>query len=190
MRHNEKVVSIKLYVLRRAAENGFAEWRKLFRTFNKLDENTRWSDLPDWLLLFLCEESRESQLTMYELLMGSLGLGKGDEFESLTGDSITNLLNIYFFLTDQIRFECMRRLEWIEKVPLAEKSIIETIMDLKSGKYPYCIDPPAPGETHPCYKEDHESSGVDRASLVRQYIPDAINAFRKKTQREKRLKDT
>ena len=44
--------------------------------------------------------------------MGIYGLGSGYEFESLPPGTVSALLDPFFLITDQIRFDCLRRLNW------------------------------------------------------------------------------
>ena len=46
------VVALASQRHKKAAERGFREWRRLFRSVTDFDENTRWADLPDEVLLF------------------------------------------------------------------------------------------------------------------------------------------
>ena len=102
-----------------AAHRGFREWSRLFRSHSEFDENTRWANLPDETLLFLCGPDAESRHTLYDLIMTTNRLGRGDDFETQEFDRLTILMNGYFFITDQARFECMRRLGWLETIPKA-----------------------------------------------------------------------
>ena len=77
----DKLIFLEKYKYKRAAQRGFRKWKRLFRSAMIIDEETRWSDLPDFVILFLCEDTRESRLTIYGLLMGALDLGRGYEFE-------------------------------------------------------------------------------------------------------------
>jgi len=174
------IISLQSHKNRKAADRGFREWRRLFRSVTDLDEHTKWADLPDEIILFFCEESPESKYAFYDLLMQAHRLGTGHEFETQAFDRLSTLMNAYFFISDQARFECMRRLGWIEKLPRGDRSIIELVMD--SGTYEYAaqIEAPAPTSTHPAYEEDRQSRGIDRPALVRKYTPQAVRLFKEK----------
>ena len=174
----DALVSLASQKARRAAKRGFREWRRLFSSVAEFDEHTRWADLPDGALLFFVEESRESQHSFYDLLMSSHRLGSGYDFETQPFDRLTRLLNAYFFITDQARFECMRRLGWLDTIPRADHSIIDVVMDATTLEYASLMETPAPTPLHPAYAEDLESRGIDRAALVRKYTIEAIQSFR------------
>ena len=178
------IICLESHKNRKAADRGFREWRRLFRSITDFDEHTRWADLPDEIILFFCEEGPESKHAFYDLLMSSHRLGNGHDFETQPFERLTTLMNAYFFITDQARFECMRRLGWIETVPRADRSIIDLVMD--SGTYEYAaqLETPAPSPAHPAYEEDCQSRGIDRPALVRKHTPEAIRQFNERVREE------
>jgi hypothetical protein len=107
-------------------------------------------------------------------------MGNGCEFESQPFERLETLMNAYFFLTDQARFEFMRRLGWLSCIPREEKPIIESAMEADTLDYPALFVTPEPTPAHPAYEEDRKSKGVDRAALVRRAFPDAIRLFKDK----------
>lgn len=180
-----KVVSLASHKYRKAADRGFDGWQRLFSSITSFDENTRWPDLPDKVILFCCEETPESKHSLYALIMGAHRLGSAYDFEAQPFDRLSTLLNVYFFITDQARFECMRRLGWVEVVPRGDKPIIEVVMAAATYEYASLLETPAPTPLHPCYSEDARSNGMDRAALVRRYAPQAIEQFSAQTSEKK-----
>jgi hypothetical protein len=176
------IVCLESHKNKKAAERGFAEWRRIFRSITDFDEHTRWADLPDEIIVFFCEEGAESKHAFYDLLMRAHHLGNGHDLETQAFERLSILLNAYFFITDQARFECMRRLGWLETIPRADKSIIEVVME--SGDYDYAalLATPEPTLVHPCYAEDCQSRGIDRSALVRKQTPEAIRQFKQRVQ--------
>ncbi len=175
-----EIVCLESHKNRKAAERGFREWRRIFRSITDFDEHTRWSDLPDEIVLFFCEEGPESKHAFYDLLMRSHRLGNGHDFETQAFDRLSTLLNAYFFIVDQARFECMRRLGWLDTIPRVDKPIIEVVMD--SGTYDYAalLEAPEPTPAHPAYEEDCQSRGIDRSALVRKHTPEAKRLFKER----------
>lgn len=167
----------------RAAKRGFREWRNLFLSAAELDEHTRWADLPDEIILFFCEEGPHSTHSLYDLLMSAHYGGNGNDFEAQPFDRLITLLNAYYYLTDQARFECMRRLGWINATPRGDRSIIEAVMDSATYDYAALLEAPEPTPAHPAYEEDLKSKGLDRPALVRRYAPQALAEFAKKVNR-------
>lgn len=178
------IISLESHKVRKAADRGFREWRRLFRSVTDFDEHTKWSDLPDEIILFFCEEGPESKHAFYDLLMRAHELGTGHDFEAQTFDRFSTLMNAYFFITDQARFECMRRLGWIETIPRGDRSIIDLVMDSETYEYAAQLEAPVPAPTHPAYEEDIQSRGIDRPALVRKHTPQAIRLFKDRVRLE------
>jgi hypothetical protein len=177
-----EIVCLGSHKNKKAAERGFREWRRIFQSITDFDEHTRWADLPDEIILFFCEGSPESQHAFYDLLMRSHRLGNGHDLEVQPFDRLSILLNAYFFITDQARFECMRRLGWIETIPRESKPIIDVVMESGTYDYPTLLEAPAPTQVHPAYEEDRRSRGIDRSALVRKHTPQALRQFKQALQ--------
>jgi hypothetical protein len=177
-----KVISLESLKNRKAAKRGFRDWQRLFKSLPALGENTRWSDLPDDVLLFLAEDDEEGRRLIHDLLMGSLGLGNGHEFESLPPTQLLPLLDTYFILIDQIRFECMRRLGWVQEIPLAENPIIQLIRDFAQGGNPYLMEPPKLNRKHPAYLEYSRLPDLDQRVFIRKTIPEAVKRLKERVE--------
>ena len=176
----DKIVSLKNYRRQKSSRRGFKEWKPLVSPSMCLDENTTWSDLPDDLILILCEDKAESRLLIYHLIMGTLDMGSGYEFETLPPDQLLSLLDIYFMVVDIVRFECMRRLGWIEGIHYVDEPIIDLILNMVKGNRPGFIQIRRLSRAHPGYDQDIESGGLDRQTLVRKYMKQAIQIFKEK----------
>jgi hypothetical protein len=179
-----KVISLESQKNQKAAKRGFREWQRMAGPLPALDEKTRWSDLPDELLLFLAEDDEEGRHLIHDLLMGSLGLGNGYEFESLPPTKLLPLLDIYFILIDQIRFECMRRLGWVEEIPFAGKPIIHLIRDYEQEGNPYLMIPPKLNQAHPGYPEYAQLPDSDQRLFIRKTIPEAVKKLKEKIKKQ------
>ncbi|MEN6440257.1 MAG: hypothetical protein ABFD97_16910 [Syntrophobacter sp.] len=179
-----RIISMESRRRRNAANRGFMEWRRLFQSITDFDQYTRWADLPDEVILFFCEEGSESKHALYDLIMRSNQLGNGHDFETQELDRLTVLMNAYFFITDQARFECMRRLGWIGTIPRADRSIIELVTDPGTYGYAAQFEIPEPTPDHPAYEEHCQSRGIDRAATVRKYLPEAIGLFKERVRHE------
>lgn len=181
-----KVVSIEDHNLKKAAERGFREWARLIPS-TRLDEKTRWRDLPDYFVFYLSEDTAEGRLTIYDLIMGVRGLGSGWEFEALPGETLMALLDDYFFLVDQVRFETLRRIGWLEEIPYGERPIIEQALGAQRLRYSALVEPLAATNRHPAYEAILESSAMEIAREVRSCIPQAIEVFRREIEIRRRI---
>lgn len=175
-----QVLSLNARKQKRVAQRGFREWRRLFQSVADIGEHTRWSDLPDDVILFFCEETPESRHSFYDLLMSVHHGGNGHEFEAQPFERLSTMLNAYFFITDQARFECMRRLGWVESIPRGDSPIIEVVLDSQTYEYTSLMETPPPTPEHPAYEEDVRSRGIDRAAVVRKHAPEAVRLFKER----------
>lgn len=177
-----KVVFLEALRNQKAAKRGFREWCKKFKDLRPPDEHTRWSDLPDSVILYLADEDMGGRQILYDLLMGALELGRGFEFESLPAEKLLPLLDAYFLLIDQVRFECLRRLGWIEEIPLGERPLIPLIRDYERGNYNTLTISPKLSPHHPSFPEYSRLPELDQRVFVRKSIPEAVRLFKQKTE--------
>lgn len=173
-----KVVSMEVHKRTKAAQKGLKEWTRVFSSIADLDENTLWSDLTDEAVLYFCEETEESKRRLHDLIMSSRCLGCGCDLECQQPERVATLLNAYFFITDQARFECMRRLGWVSSIPRGDQPIIQSVIQSDSYSYADLMETPPPTPAHPSYEEDLRGNGLDRAALVRKVSPDAVRLFK------------
>ena len=174
------VISLESLRNQKAAKRGFKEWRRKFKGFHSLDEQTRWADFPDEVILFLADDDEGGRQLIHDLLMGALELGHGYQFESLPSEKLLPLLDVYFLLIDQVRFECIRRLGWVEKIPLGDRPIIALIREYDQGIYPALIVSPKLTAGHPAYSEYSRLPEMEQRVFIRKTIPEAIRLFREK----------
>jgi hypothetical protein len=172
-----KIISLESLKNHKAAKRGFREWQRRFKALPILDEHSLWSDLPDELILFLAEDDEGGREMIHDLLMGSLGLGNGYEFESLPSEKLIPLLDVYFILIDQVRFDCMRRLGWINEIPLADKSIIGLIREYQKGVLTPLAETPELTPNHPGYPEYALLNEIEKRTFIRRTIPEAVKQF-------------
>lgn len=175
-----KVIDLKGYAAERALRQGLGLWRRCFP--EELTRETRLADLSDQTLLALARLGPETTPVLYELIMGLLGLGSKDRFPILSGPVKMKVLDIYLFVVDQIRWECMRRLGWISGFPAEEYPLVELIWDhqtIKSG-----FSPPSPrlSKTHPDFPDFERAQPLGGEAVLRRLIPAALTVFAQKVQ--------
>ena len=106
-----KVVDLETYRTKAVEERGFSAWRNRFG--QSYGAKTRLADLSDSTLYFLALPGEETAGAFYELIMGVLGLGEAPRFYYLSNADQMRVVDIHFFLADQVRFEMMHRLGWV-----------------------------------------------------------------------------
>ena len=174
----EKIVSITHYRRQKSAWMAFKQWNNLIPSGPCLNEDTTWPDLPDDLLIILCEEGERGKLLIYHLIMGALNLGSGRGFELLPSAQLLSLLDVYFMVLDLARFECMRRLGWLEDIPYGGKPIIDFILEVSETNSPAFLKISRLSKAHPAYDQDVEGNDSDRQVLARKYSKEAVQALK------------
>ena len=172
------ILELQQHRKRLAAKRGFEAWTRRFsETFH---ERTSLEDLSDSIIRVLIQSGKDSSMPLYELIMGFMGLGKGAKFYDLERPSKLAVMDITLFLLDQLRFEAMRRLGWVEASPLSRLPLLELVERFSSTYSSMNNYAPALLRSHPRYREYREMFEADRPVFIRQLIPDALEAFQEK----------
>lgn len=160
---------------RMTARRGFESWSRKFS--QALDEDSSLTDLSDPAIGSLIQSDPASSMLLYELIMGFLGLGRGAKFFDLDRADRIAVTDIALFLLDQLRFEAMRRLAWVEESAFSGKPILDLVEQFSA------IDPSSRNRTpfllpsHPRHAEFMQTFEGDRAVFLRRMIPEAIEQF-------------
>lgn len=173
-----KVLQMEVQKRHLAAKRGYESWyRRFSRTF---DTETAPADLGDGVLRTLIEGGEESSMALYELIMGFLGLGKGPRFYSLGSADIITVTDITLFLLDQLRFEAMRRLRWIDDWPTLHVPLLDLVQEFPTRFSPLRHETPPLSTEHPRFDEYRKAYEGDKALYVRRLIPEAMKCFEEK----------
>jgi hypothetical protein len=159
------------------AKKGFQGWTRRFT--ESYDENTRLEDLSDSTLEVLIRGGEESSMPLYELILGVKGLGMGPRFYFMESGDKMAVMDITLFLLDQLRFEAMRRLGWVEDHPTFHAHLVDLVEQF-TGRFSAIRNqtpPLSPG--HPRYREYAETYEGDRSAFVRRLIPQVLEVFGK-----------
>ena len=119
------IVNLEQARLAKAARQGFRNW------INRLGENcsleTRLGDISTKTLAVLAEGKDESSFYLFDLIMNLRDLGSGFNFHDLGNKEKLAVMERSLFLLDRIRFEYMKRLDWLESYPGEEFSLVELV---------------------------------------------------------------
>ena len=157
------------------AKRGFETWTRRFS--DSFDEETCLEDLSDTTLRTLIQSEEASSMLLYGLIMGFMGLGKGAKFFDLASRTRMEVMDTSLFLLDQLRFEVMRRLGWVEPSPVFHVPLLDLVERFSMVYSGMKNHTPELLKSHPRYREYREAFEGDRAVFVRRLIPDAIEAF-------------
>ena len=142
-----KVVDLHDYRTKALEQRAFGPWKKRFG--ETYDRSTCPSDLPDKTLYFLAQPGEDRSLAYYELIMGILDFGPATKFNYLASEQQMQVVDIHLFLADQLRFEMMRRLEWLEALPAQNESFVKMVQDFDRVKTTCREKPPELSPSHP-----------------------------------------
>jgi hypothetical protein len=160
------------------ARRGFQSWTQ--RYGESFDESTCLPNLSDSTLGSLIEAGEQTSLAIHDLVMGVKNLGKGAHFHSLDTSQKMAIMDIAIFLLDQLRFECMRRLGWINGYATMAVPMVELISGFETGFAAVKNQTPELLPGHPRYQDYMNEFDMDRGAFLRRLIPEAIETFQQR----------
>jgi hypothetical protein len=169
-----KVVDLHAFREKALEQKSFGPWQKRFGEM--FGAHTRIADLPDKVVLCLAQPGETSSTAFYELIMGALDLGPAVKFFYLSNDEQMRVVDIHLLLADQVRFEMMRRIGWLDEVPGAVVGLIDLIRQFETAKQAL-QRPPALNDSHPEYSAYRELADGDKDVFIRRMLREAIEAF-------------
>lgn len=170
-----EVIDLKEFSSSRAIERSLTLWRKSFP--EKLTSRTCLSDLSDQTILTLAQLGHKTMAVLYDLIMGVFDFGSYDKFQFLRGEPKIKVLEASLFLIDQIRWECMRRLGWVEGFAGEKYPLVHLILKHRSLKSEFRPPFPELKKDQPRYEEFLMRREIDGEAVVRELIPAALAAF-------------
>jgi hypothetical protein len=173
-----KVVDLQKYRIKSVEQRGFGPWQKRFgETF---DSATRLEDLSDKTLYYLAQPGEPSSVAYYEVIMGVLGLGPAIKFHYLDNSEQMLVVDLHLFLADQVRFEMMRRLNWVTGFEGIRYSILEMVHEFSSVKENCRANPPELAGSNSDFAEYNQLTTTDKEVFIRRMLQEALDAFKKR----------
>ncbi|MBW2444215.1 MAG: hypothetical protein JRH12_27340 [Deltaproteobacteria bacterium] len=173
-----KIVDLHNYRLRVMEKRGFGPWQKRFS--ESYDSRTRPSDLSDKTLYYLSQPGENSSNAYYELIMGILDLGQAAGFHYLDNRDQMRVVDIHLFLADQLRFEMMRRLNWLMSFPGSKYSLLEMVTEFDAIKLNCRQNPPDLARSNPNYSEYTRLTDGDKEVFIRRLLQEALDQFKER----------
>jgi hypothetical protein len=169
-----EILDLQGFRLARAA----AQVSSFFKT--RLDvtvtEKTSLADLPDSVVAFLVDTQPAPTEFLHQCIIRVLGMGRGVGFDYLEGEAKMRVLDVYLYLLDQLRFECLYRLKWLGSFPARDYPLL--LMMISPATVKAEAGRPVLSADHPDYEEFMARREVDGEVVIRRLIPDAVAAFR------------
>ena len=174
----KKVVDLQEYRIRTIEQRCFGPWRKRFS--EALDLQTRLTDLSDPTLYWLAHPGELSSVAYYEFIMGVLDLGPAAKFHYLDARDQMRVVDIHLFLADQMRFEMMCRLGWIEGFEAEKFSLFELVRDFERIAGRCRRKAPELALSHPEYTGYSTLAEGDRQVFIRRLLQPALDVFKER----------
>jgi len=160
----------------KAARLGFRNW------INRLGENcsleTRLGDISTKTLAMLAEGKDETSFYLFDLIMNLQILGSGFGFHDLGAKEKLAVMERSLFLLDRIRFEFMKRLEWLESYPGEEFSLVELVAQYEDVAPRLQAQTPKLRQEHPDFARYRAMNALQKETLIRELIPKALRMIR------------
>ena len=171
-----KIIPLSAYKEQTAIRDGFQFWRTLFdETF---DGETRLSDLKPETLSYLAEPGEKSTEALHALIIGFSGHGISTTFDALGSSVQSRILDIFLFLSDQIRFEMMLRLGWLEHYWGNRHPLFKMVTAFERIKERCQIHWPTLAKDHCEYEQYTALIERDQQVFIRRMFPSALAAFK------------
>lgn len=163
-----------------AAKRGFEHW--IHRFSESFGARTCCKDISDATLARLIQGGEEFSPLLYEFIMGVKGWGPGRRFDNLDSPAKMAVMDIALFMLDQLRFEALHRLGWVEDFHTLHVPFVEMVEEFNERFAACQHQTPALSPQHPKFQEYQESFETDRGRVIRKLIPDVIQVYKDKTQ--------
>lgn len=167
-----QVIELEKARLSFAARRGYRNWISTFD--EEFDVSTKLSDLSVVTLAYLAHAQDRSTFYLYDLIMNIEGLGSGLEFNQLPGDKKMAVIDRYLFVLDRIRFECMKRLGWLDSYPGEVLPLVEMIARFEEIAPALHARIPLLSKRHPAFETYSSLNSFDQETFIRKLIPKAL----------------
>jgi len=168
-----QVIDLKESQLIVAARKGYRNWSSHFKEAFGL--TTRFSQISLKTLSFLAQGRDKGTFFLYDLIMNLKRLGSGFEFAELSPKKKMIVIDLYLFLLDRIRFECMKRLNWLESYPGEEVTLVELIVNFDKLAPTLQAEVPVLCSDFPGFDAYADMNAFDKEVFIRRLIPRAMD---------------
>jgi len=175
-----QVINLAKVRLLIATKKGYQNWLTHFK--EEFGIKTKISQLSIKTLSFLAQGKDQSSFYLYELIMNIHNLGSGFLFNELRAKEKMRVIDQSLFILDLVRFECMKRLGWLEKYAGEQYTLVELIsnFDQIAPNLQSCI--PELSKGHPDYKVYSCMNTLDQETFIRKLIPQALKDVKEQCQ--------
>ena len=174
-----EIINLHEYRIQRSATRLFAPWKKRFE--KDFDYFTRLQDLSDDILCALAKPGKISEAALQEIVMAFLKLGPASKFPFLSPDEQFAAARNSELFKEQVFFEIMRRLGWLENYPCFRYSLISILESLDRNSE-FCIGPlPVASACLPDFSEYESLLPELRKKFLADRFDKALESFQKRS---------
>jgi len=170
-----KVIDLDTFRRETTGKAGFVCWQKRFG--HRFTVDSTLADLPDSALLRLASPGEDSAGAFFELIIGVLNLGPPDGFSQLAGRDKMRVVDIQLLLADQVRFEMMRRIGWLERFAGQDTPLGASIQSFDELQARCREQAPVIGAAHPEADRYADLPDRDKHACIRRFLPHALAVF-------------
>ena len=167
-----RVIDLEEGRLLMAVKRGFRNWVSRFG--ENFDVQTRLCDVSFKTLSYLAQGKEKGTFYLYDLIMSLQKMGSGFEFNDLNPKQKMAVIDRYLLLLDLIRFECMKRLGWLESYPGEEFALVDLVTHFEEWAPGLQAKIPLLSRSHSGYEAYCAMNTFDREAYVRKLIPRAL----------------
>lgn len=171
-----EVIDLEQGRLLRAARKGYRNWMSRFKEDFGLE--TKLSRISTGTLSFIAQGEEKGAFYLYDLILNIRGMGSGFDFDRLSPKEKMEVIDQYIFLLDRIRFECMKRLGWLDSYPGEDFTLVELISGFNRLAPGLQAKVPTLSRNYPRYDVYSKMNTFDRETFIRKLIPKAIREIR------------
>ena len=169
------IIDLDQYKRDQLTDEIFSAWR--IRYTDQFDLNTTLPDFKDATLFSLAQPGENSTERFYELIMAVLKLGSAAEFQYLDNENKMGVVDRHLFLADHVRFEIMRRLNWITRYPCQERPLVDMIENFYAAQKEMLASAPVLSTNQPTASIYRKLTVREKQVHVRQMLMGALEAF-------------
>jgi len=155
-----------------AAKRAYRNWESRFE--EHFGPKTGLKDLSLRTLCTLAHGRDKGTFYLYDLIMNLENLGSGFEFNELSPGQKMRVIDRYLFLLDRLRFECMKRLGWLEAYPGENMPLVDMVLRFDEAAPDLQARIPSLSRGHPGYERFARLNTYDREAFIRKLIPRAL----------------
>ena len=173
-REMAKIIRLDEYRETAAMRAGSDQWLKTSVNATR----TSLCELSPHTLFRLAEAGDGNATAFYALIIGFLGYGPSERFDTLDSQTQSHVLDIHLFMADQIRFEIMYRLGWLDCSAGNPFSLFEMVSRFAEVKQVCQAHPPRLAKDHPRWSEYQRLVDRDQQVFIRRMLTSALAAFK------------